>query len=28
VISPDWHGNLGAATWGNGSTGVTGIVSD
>jgi len=27
VASPSWNGNIGAATWGNGSTGITGIVS-
>jgi hypothetical protein len=27
VVSPSWHGG-GAVTWGNGSTGVTGTVSD
>ncbi len=28
VGSPFWNGNRGAVTWGNGSTGVSGIVSD
>jgi hypothetical protein len=28
VQSPDWNGQRGAATWGNGSTGVSGVVSD
>jgi len=28
VGSPSWNGNRGAVTWGNGSTGVSGIVSD
>jgi len=27
VDSYDWNGNRGAATWGNGATGITGIVS-
>jgi hypothetical protein len=27
VVSPNWNGNLGAATWGSGTTGVTGTVS-
>src|SRR5262249_47735222 len=27
VVSPHWNGNRGAATWANGSTGSTGIVS-
>src|SRR5262249_49850717 len=26
--SPDWNGNRGAATWGNGTTGAHGIVSE
>ena len=28
ILSPYWNGNRGAATWGNGSTGVSGTVSD
>jgi Repeat of unknown function (DUF5650) len=28
VRSPDWNGNRGAATWGNGTTGVSGTISD
>jgi len=28
VDSPHWHDNRGAATWGNGSTAITGTVSD
>src|SRR5260370_21691959 len=28
VVSQLWNGNRGAVTWGNGSTGVTGTVSD
>jgi hypothetical protein len=27
VISPQWNGNRGAVTWGNGSTGTSGVVS-
>jgi hypothetical protein len=27
VRSPNWNGNLGAATWGNGATGVSGVIS-
>src|SRR5207302_3415171 len=27
VASPDWNGGLGASTWGNGSTGVAGVLS-
>jgi hypothetical protein len=27
VGSPQWQGNIGAATWGNGATGTTGVVS-
>ncbi len=27
VASPNWNGNLGAVTWGNGTTGTTGVVS-
>jgi len=27
VLSPDWNGGAGAATWGNGTTGTTGTVS-
>jgi hypothetical protein len=27
VASPGWNGNRGAATWGNGSTGITGTIS-
>ena len=27
VLSPNWNGNIGAATWGNGASGVTGVVS-
>jgi hypothetical protein len=27
VASPSWHGNIGAATWGSGSTGIVGTVS-
>ena len=27
VGSPSWNGNKGAATWGNGAAGVTGVVS-
>jgi hypothetical protein len=27
VASPNWNGNLGAATWGSGTAGVTGIIS-
>jgi hypothetical protein len=27
VASPDWNFNVGAATWGNGATGVTGFIS-
>src|SRR5262249_30537434 len=27
VRSPDWNGNRGAATWGSGTTGVSGTVS-
>ena len=27
VISPDWNGNLGAVTFGNGATGISGAVS-
>jgi len=27
VASPDWNGGIGAATWGSGTTGITGIVS-
>lgn len=27
VLSPNWNGNLGAATWGNGTTGITGSIS-
>jgi filamentous hemagglutinin family protein len=27
VVSPTWSGDRGAVTWGNGSTGVTGLVS-
>jgi Repeat of unknown function (DUF5650) len=27
VGSPSWNDNTGAATWGNGSTGTSGIVS-
>jgi hypothetical protein len=28
VPSPNWNGNRGAVTWGNGNTGVSGIVSE
>jgi hypothetical protein len=28
VVSPYWNGNRGAVTWGNGSTGISGTVSD
>jgi hypothetical protein len=28
VLTPSWNGGRGAVTWGNGSTGVSGIVSD
>jgi hypothetical protein len=28
VITPNWNGDRGAVTWGNGSTGVSGAVSD
>src|SRR5262249_44781091 len=28
VLSPSWNGNRGAATWGNGTTGVSGTVSE
>src|SRR5439155_544390 len=28
VASPYWNGNRGAVTWGNGSTGVSGTVSE
>src|SRR6516162_2834637 len=28
VISPNWNGNRGAVTWGDGSTGVRGVVSE
>src|SRR5439155_4470311 len=28
VDSPNWNGKRGAVTWGNGSAGVTGIVSE
>jgi hypothetical protein len=27
IGSPNWHGGLGAATWGDGSTGITGTIS-
>ena len=27
VGSPDWNSNRGAATWGNGSTGISGTIS-
>jgi hypothetical protein len=27
VLSSDWHNGAGAATWGNGTTGTTGVVS-
>ena len=27
VVSPDWNNNAGAVTWGNGATGVKGVVS-
>ena len=27
VSSPNWNGNVGAATWGNGTVGVTGVVT-
>ena len=27
VESPYWNGNRGAATWGNGSTGISGTIS-
>src|SRR5262249_30696651 len=27
VLSPDWNGNRGAATWGNGAGGSTGTIS-
>jgi len=27
VVSPYWHNSIGAVTWGNGATGVTGVVS-
>src|SRR5207249_172239 len=27
VGSPDWNGKLGAATWGSGTTGVSGSIS-
>src|SRR5262249_53725371 len=28
VISPSWHGNRGAVTWGSGTTGASGFVAD
>jgi hypothetical protein len=28
VLSPQWNGNRGAATWGNGTAGVTGSIDD
>jgi hypothetical protein len=28
ITSPNWNGNRGAVTWGNGNTGVSGTVSD
>src|SRR6516162_5822984 len=28
VSSINWHGNRGAATWGDGTTGVSGVVSE
>src|SRR5262249_18743253 len=28
VLSPSWSGDRGAATWGNGTTGVSGTISD
>jgi hypothetical protein len=28
VWSPNWNGNRGAATWGSGTTGITGVVSE
>src|SRR5207237_8145368 len=28
VGSPDWNGGRGAVTWGNGSTGISGTISD
>src|SRR6202007_598536 len=28
VLSSNWNGNRGAVTWGNGSTGISGPVSD
>jgi Repeat of unknown function (DUF5650) len=27
VQSPSWNGNIGAATWGNGTTGISGIIT-
>ena len=27
VVSPNWNGNFGAVTWGNGTSGVSGVVS-
>lgn len=28
ALSPEWNGLIGAATWGNGTTGTVGVVSD